>query len=205
MNIYLVGGMIIPHHICGSIIMQAACVKPEQLPSGTSATLGRAGLNATQLDTTRLGRTPPSVVPPPIFARDPPPETAVFSYECRDRADVWHSVCWDGTVDRRVGLRAFVLLQDGSASLVPFTRLRSANSKAPANDCAPAPRCILSTCDKPVEQGLCPKYCSRCAACSHAHYVEARETESFVHPGLIMPGRIETILAKQSTQTPCTL
>jgi hypothetical protein len=52
MSIYSVGDMIIPHHICGSIIVQAACVKPEQLPSGTSATLGRAGLNATQLDTT---------------------------------------------------------------------------------------------------------------------------------------------------------
>ena len=99
MSIYSVGDMIIPHHICGSIILQAACVTSEQLPSGTSATLGRAGLNATQLDATRLGRAPPSMVPPLIFARDPPPETAVFSYECKDRADVWHSMCWDRTVD----------------------------------------------------------------------------------------------------------
>ena len=109
MSIYSVGDMIIPHHICGSIILQAACVTAEQLPSGTSATLGRAGLNATQLDTTRLGRAPPSMVPPPIFARDPPPVTAVFDYECKDRNGDWHSVCWDGTVDRRAGLRAFVL------------------------------------------------------------------------------------------------
>ena len=149
MCIYSVGDMIVPHHIWGSVIMQAACVKPEQPPSGTSATLGRAGINATQLDTTKLGRAPPSMVPPPIFARDPPSETAVFSYECRDHTDVWYPVCWDGTVDRRVGLRAFIFFRDGSASLVQFTRLRSIDSKSPANDRALSPRCILSTWTNP--------------------------------------------------------
>lgn len=112
MVIYQVGDMIVPHHICGSIIMQAACVKSDQLPLGTSATLGRAGLSATQLDTTRLGRVSPSMVSSPIYARDSPSDSAVFSYECRDRSDVWHPVCWDRVIDKRVGLRAFVLFKD---------------------------------------------------------------------------------------------
>ena len=92
--------------------------------------------------------------------------------------------------DKCVNLRVLLPLFDRSVSLFPFTHLHSVDSKAPADNCAPAPRCVLSTCSKPVEQGLCPKHFGRYAAYDHADYVDARETEVFVHPWIIMPGTV---------------
>ena len=165
-----VGDLMIPHHICGSTILEAVKVKDDQLPTGCNAMLGRAGINACQLDVTRLGRAPPSIVPRAIFSFDPVPQTAVFDHEVRDKFGKWHLVCWDGVVDERCGKRAFVLFKDGSTSLVRFTHIRDAKTKSPPNRLRRCPRCVLSSCNEPVLQGLCPKFCGRRTACSLEHY-----------------------------------
>ena len=186
-----VGDLMIPHHICGSTIVEAVKVKPDQLPTGCNAMLGRAGINACQLDVTRLGRAPPSIVPKAMYAYDPVPQTATFDHEVKDKFGKWHSVCWDGVVDERCGKRAFVLFKDGSTSLVRFTLIRDAISKSQAIE-TQRPRCILSSCGEPIMQGLCSKFCGRRAACSLEHYLQARDREAFVHPGYISPGIVFT-------------
>ena len=186
-----VGDLMIPHHICGSTIVEAVKVKSDQLPTGCNAMLGRAGINACQLDVTRLGRAPPSIVPKAIYAYDPVPQTATFDHEVKDKFGKWHSVCWDGVVDERCGKRAFVLFKDGSTSLVRFTLIRDAISKSQAIE-TQRPRCILSSCGEPIMQGLCRKFCGRRTACSLEHYLQARDREAFVHPGYISPGVVFT-------------
>jgi len=187
-----VGDLVLPHPVCGSMIVEAVNVKPDELPTGCSALLGRAGINACQLDVTRLGRVPPSIVPRALYAHGPVPEGASFGHEVKDKLDKWHPVCWDGVIDTRVGKRAFVLFKDGSSSLVRFTHIRDATTKSPPSDMTRCPRCVLSTCNEPVEQGMCPKFCGRRSACSIAHYLEARDQEAFVHPGFISPGIVFT-------------
>ena len=192
-----VGDIMIPHHISGSIIVEAIEVKPNQLPTGCNAMLGRAGINACQIDVTRIGRAPPSIVPRVMFSYDPIPPTAIFGYEVRDKRRNWHSVCWDGVIDERCGKRAFVLFKDGSTSLVRFTHIRDAQTKSPSIELN-RPPCVLRSCDEPIEQGLCPKYCGRRTACSHKHYLEARDEEAFVHPGYVSPGIVFSRTKKRS-------
>lgn len=100
-----------------------------------------------------------------------------------------HPVHWDGIFDERVGKRALVLFQNGSTSLVCAEALLSTASKKPFNlESVEPPTCVLSGCDKPVAQGICPRYGGCKSACCLAHYIRARDTESFVHPGFIVPG-----------------
>ena len=45
---------------------------------------------------------------------------------------------------------------------------------------------------KPVDEGICPRYGGQKSACCHAHYILARDTHKFIHPGFISPGTILT-------------
>jgi hypothetical protein len=49
------------------------------------------------------------------------------------------------------------------------------------------PRCVLSTCNLPIEKVICPKYGGAKTACSTLHYVKARDQENFVHPRAAVP------------------
>lgn len=113
-----VGDLIIPHHIGGSTVVEASIAKPSAMPSGTSAALGKAALHILQLDVSRLICAPPLVIQHAVYSFDPPAETAVFEHEYKDRNDIWHPVCFSGTLDKRVGTRCFVLFKDGTTSCV---------------------------------------------------------------------------------------
>ena len=185
-----VGDLIIPHHIAGSIILETAVVDVANLPSGCRLSLGRPGKNALQISGDALGNLPPSLLRAPIYNRIAPPSGLLWDqFLVTDKHGGTHKVVWDGVVDTRAGERAFVLFQDGSASCVLSKYLLHAPGKSQVDlSKAVPPTCILSGCDKPVEQGLCPIFCGRKSSCSYAHYKKARDGEGFIHPGFIRPG-----------------
>ena len=49
------------------------------------------------------------------------------------------------------------------------------------------PRCMLITCDLPIEKGVCPKHGGAKTACSLLHYAKARDQENVVHPCAPVP------------------
>ena len=155
------------------------------MPSGTSVALGKAAIHSLQLDMTRLCRTPPSVIQHASYSFDPPARTAVFEHEYRDRHDKWHPICFSGTIDKRVGTRCFVLFKDRTTSCVRIERVRNTKTKTLVSDVAlnPQPVCILSPCDLPVAQGLCPVFCGRKSACSLEHFIRRLE----IRRGLFIP------------------
>jgi len=139
-----------------------------------------------------------------IHPFDPPAKTAIFEHEYRDRHDAWHPVCFSGTLDKRVGTRCFVLFKDGTTSCVRIERVRESKTKTPIADVAtnPQPKCVLSTCDLPVAQGLCPVFHGRRSSCSLAHFREARDKEDFIHPGLLTPGMVHPFVVPGSVPPP---
>ena len=189
-----VGDLIIPHPFAGSSILETACVSSDLLPSGTRASIGRGGTNALNVNRDALACVPPSIIARPSFKSEAPPITIDWSkYFVNGRDGLTHAVYYDGIRDNRMGERAFVRFKDGSTSLVQSRFLYDSSNKSPVDLASVSPpACILPGCVKPVADGICPRYGGRKSACCHAHYILARDTHKFIHPGFIPPGMILT-------------
>ena len=153
-----VGDLIIPHPIAGSSILESACVKPSMLPSGTCVSIGRGGANVLNLKTDELASAPPSIVPRPQYRSKEPDVSLKWNEFCvKGRDGLLHPVVWDGVLDKRVGVRAFVLFRDGSTSLVQVCQLLWSATKSPIFVPNPSNQRELDTSLKFIKQRMYAK------------------------------------------------